>query len=68
MLSLPLSPSDRFVHEWDCVCILKDSVHLAQLVDVFLNEKWSDYVSKYPNLSERHKNVSPRSVYGLLTR
>lgn len=41
---------------------------LRQLVDVFLNEKWSDYVSEYPNLSERHKNVSPRSVYGLLTR
>lgn len=51
------------------VCVYSMTlVHHAQLVDVFLNEKWSDYVSKYPNLSERHKNVSPRSVYGLLTR
>ena len=39
-----------------------------QLVDMFLSEKWSDYVSEYPVLSERHKLVSPHMVHGLLTR
>ena len=41
---------------------------LPQLVDMFLDERWSDYVSEYPVLSERHKFVSPHMVHGLLTR
>lgn len=35
---------------------------------MFLNEKWSDYVTEYPELSERHRHVSPRMVHGLLIR
>lgn len=68
MPSLPLNPSDRLCTN-DILCVYSETlVHLPQLVDLFLNEKWSDYVSEYPNLSERHKNVSPRNVHGLLTR
>ena len=43
-------------------------VTLPQLVDMFLSERWSDYVSEYPVLSDRHRLVSPHMVHGLLTR
>jgi hypothetical protein len=41
---------------------------LKQLVDLFLGERWSDYISEYPSLAERHKHVAPYMVHGLLSR
>jgi hypothetical protein len=41
---------------------------LKQLVDLFVNEKWSEYISEYPSLSDKYKHVAPYMVHGLLAR
>ena len=54
-----------------CVCVERGvtfSLPLLQLVDLFLSEKWSDYISEYPQLSERYHHVPPRMVHSLLHR
>ena len=41
---------------------------MIQLVDMFLGEKWSEYINEYPSLPERHRHVPPYMVHSLLTR
>ena len=74
MLAWSLSHSDRFVavhcmHR-DILCSGRCSLTSSppQLVDMFLNEKWSEYVSQYPELGQEMKLVAPCMVHGLLTR
>jgi hypothetical protein len=33
-----------------------------------VNEKWSEYISEYPSLSDKYKHVAPYMVHGLLAR
>ena len=47
-----------------CQCVLL----FPQLLDIFLNEKWSDYVNAYPELPSEQKMVAPSMVHGLLNR
>ena len=37
-----------------------------QLLDLFVNEDWSQYVNEYQNPSSKYRSINPAMVYSLL--